>query len=89
MYLEGIRQGEDYRKLTKVITINLLDFKFLDIKDYHSSFHLWEDREKEYMLTDLVEIHFIELPKFREVQNKASENEALKRWLIFLQKDIS
>ena len=79
----------DLIKLTKVITINLLYFKFLDIKDYHSSFHLWEDREKEYMLTDLVEIHFIELPKFREVQDKASENEALKRWLTFLQKDIS
>ena len=89
LYLEGIKQGEDYRKLTKVITINLLDFKFLDINDYHSSLHLWEDREKEYMLTDLVEIHFIELSKFREVQNKASENEALKRWLTFLQKDIS
>lgn len=89
LYLEGIKQGEDYRKLTKVITINLLDFKFLETKGYHSSFHLWEDREKEYMLTDLVEIHFIELPKFREAQNKENENEALKRWLTFLQKDVS
>ena len=89
LYLEGIKQGEDYRKLTKVITINLLDFKFLETKDYHSSFHLWEDREKEYMLTDLVEIHFIELPKFRELQNRAHENKALIRWLTFLQKDIS
>ena len=89
LYLEGIKQGEDYRKLTKVITINLLDFKFLGTKDYHSSFHLWEDIEKEYMLTDLVEIHFIELPKFRELQDKEYGNEALKRWLAFLQKDIS
>lgn len=71
------------------LLLNLLDFKFLETKGYHSSFHLWEDREKEYMLTDLVEIHFIELPKFREAQNKENENEALKRWLTFLQKDVS
>ena len=89
LYLEGIKQGEDYRKLTKVITINLLDFRFLETKDYHSSFHLWEDIQKEYMLTDLVEIHFIELPKFREIGDTHYENEALKRWLTFLEKDIS
>lgn len=88
LYLEGIKQGEDYRKLTKVITINLLDFKFLETKDYHSSFHLWEDVEKDYMLTDLVEIHFIELPKFRELQDKGYKNEALRRWLTFLEKDV-
>lgn len=57
MILEGIKQGEDYRKLNKVITINLLDFNFLETKNYHSLFHLWEDVEKDYMLTDLVEIH--------------------------------
>ena len=38
MILEGIKQGEDYRKLNKVITINLLDFNFLETKNYHSSF---------------------------------------------------
>ncbi len=89
LYLEGIKQGEDYRKLNKVITINLLDFNFLETKNYHSSFHLWEDVEKDYMLTDLVEIHFIELPKFRSLENKNYKDEALQRWLTFLEKDIS
>ncbi|MGL4798931.1 MAG: Rpn family recombination-promoting nuclease/putative transposase [Cellulosilyticaceae bacterium] len=89
LYLEGIKQGEDYRNLSKVITINLLDFKFLDTKNYHSSFHLWEDQEKDYMLTDLVEIHFIELPKFRSLKDKNYKEEALQRWLTFLEKDVS
>lgn len=89
LYLEGIKQGEDYRRLNKVITINLLDFDFLDTKHYHSSFHLWEDEEKDYMLTDLVEIHFIELPKFRSLKNVNYKDEALQRWLTFLQKDVS
>ena len=65
LYLEGIKKGGDYKELNKVITINLLDFEYLETKQYHSSFHLWEDEQKDYMLTDLVEIHFIELPKFR------------------------
>lgn len=89
LYLEGVKQGEDYRKLNKVITINLLDFNFLNTNNYHSSFHLWEDVEKDYMLTDLVEIHFIELPKFRVLKNKNYKDEALQRWLTFLEKDIS
>lgn len=88
LYLEGIKQGEDYTTLKKVITINLLDFNFLETKSYHSSFHLWEDFEKEYRLTDLVEIHFIELPKFRALKEKNYKDEALLRWLRFLETDV-
>ena len=41
------------------------------------------------MLTDLVEIHFIELPKFRKLQDKNYKDNALQRWLAFLEKDIT
>lgn len=89
LYLEGIKKGGDYKELNKVITINLLDFEYLETKQYHSSFHLWEDEQKDYMLTDLVEIHFIELPKFRALQNKDFKESSLQRWLAFLEKDIN
>lgn len=89
LYLEGIKKGSDYKELNKVITINLLDFEYLETKQYHSSFHLWEDEQKDYMLTDLVEIHFIELPKFRALQNKDFKESSLQRWLAFLEKDIN
>lgn len=89
LYLEGIKKGDDYRKLSKVITINLLDFEFLDIPSYHSSFHLWEDEQRDFMLTDLVEIHFIELPKFRKIKDKNYRENPLQRWLAFLETDIS
>lgn len=89
LYLEGIKQGQDYNKLSKVITINLLDFEFLGTKNYQSSFHLWEDIEKDYLLTDVVEIHFLELPKFRKLQQKDYKENAIERWLAFLEKDIS
>lgn len=89
MYLENIKQGEDYANLEKVITINILDFEFLGTSSYQSSFHLWEDMEKDYMLTDVVEIHFLELPKFRNKKNKDYRENDIERWLAFLEKDIS
>ena len=91
LFLEGIKQGEDYTNLKKVITINLVNFNYLETKDYHSSFHLWEDSEKDYLLSDVMEIHFIELPKFRKntLKNGEEGNKELNRWLSFLQQDIS
>ena len=89
MYLENIKQGEDYTNLEKVITINILDFEFLGTENYQSSFHLWEDIDKDYMLTDVVEIHFLELPKFRKKKDKDYRENAIERWLMFLEKDIS
>ena len=89
MYLENIKQGQDYTSLEKVITINILDFEFLGTENYQSSFHLWEDIEKDYMLTDVVEIHFLELPKFRNKKDKDYRENAIERWLMFLEKDIS
>lgn len=88
MYLENIKQGEDYTSLEKVIAINILDFDYLKTESYQSSFHLWEDIEKNYMLTDMVEIHFLELPKFRRKKNKNYKDNAIERWLAFLEKDI-
>ena len=89
MYLENIKQDQDYTSLEKVITINILDFEFLGTETYQSSFHLWEDIEKDYMLTDVVEIHFLELPKFRKKKDKDYRENDIERWLMFLEKDIS
>jgi len=83
LFLEGIRKGDDYINLKKVITINILDFDFLDIDKFHSQYHLWEDGEDNYLLTDLVEIHFIEMPKFRRFMGRDLKGNSLHRWLAF------
>ncbi|WP_298846807.1 PD-(D/E)XK nuclease family transposase [Clostridium sp.] len=41
------------------------------------------------MLTDVVEIHFIEMAKFRKLKNKNLKEDKLQRWLSFLSEDIS
>jgi predicted transposase/invertase (TIGR01784 family) len=89
LFLEGIKQGEDYIKLTKVITVNILDFNYLDIPKFHSQYHLWEDFEENYLLTDLIEIHFIELPKFKLFAPKDLERNPLHRWLKFFDRKIT
>ncbi len=53
------------------------------IEQYHSVFHLWEDAHKGCKLTDILEIHFLELPKFRKARPDLGK--PLDRWLIFIE----
>jgi predicted transposase/invertase (TIGR01784 family) len=53
---------------------------------FHSTFALLESTSKT-RLTDLLEIHFIEFPKFEEISFDL--NNPLHRWLLFLKEDIS
>jgi predicted transposase/invertase (TIGR01784 family) len=89
LFLEGIKQGEDYSNLAKVITVNLLDFEYLKLDRFHTKYHLWEDEEQRYLLTDLIEIHFVELPKFIRLAHKDFKGNPLHRWLKFLDKNTS
>ena len=90
MFSEGIKKGGDYKDLAKVITINIVDFEYIKIPSkFHTTFHLREDEFKEYILTDVIEIHFIEMAKFRKLKVKNLKEDKLQRWLSFLREDIS
>ncbi|HEY9061628.1 MAG TPA: Rpn family recombination-promoting nuclease/putative transposase [Pseudobacteroides sp.] len=89
LFLEGIKKGEDYINLSKVITINILDFDYLDIGKFHIKYHLWEDSEENYLLADLIEIHFIEMPKFKRLKQKNLKGNPLHRWLSFFDKMLT
>lgn len=81
MFLKQLTKGQDYSKLEKTITINLVDFNFLQDEKFHNFYHLYESESKK-RLTDIIEIHFIELKKFSESNN--SYNTQLDRWLEFI-----
>lgn len=83
LYSSQIKRGEIYKELNKTITINILNFNYINSKNYHTVYHLYEDKEK-IMLTDILEIHFMELPKFIEQRPRLDNN--LNRWLTFLTK---
>jgi predicted transposase/invertase (TIGR01784 family) len=86
LFLDSVKSGKSYHHLKRTITINLLDFSFLDIERFHSTFHIYEDHVKDYMLTDVLEIHFIEFPKFRKLAKNLSD--PLHRWLLFLEEKL-
>ena len=82
LYTGSIHEGETFYQLKKTITINLLDFNYFDTKEYHTKWHIVEDKEKDKVLTDVLEIHFIELKKFIK-SDKKPENKK-EEWLYFL-----
>jgi predicted transposase/invertase (TIGR01784 family) len=82
-YGGDFKSGEDYRDLMPVITVNIIDYSlFPTIEDYHTSYHLWEDRNKEVMLTDACELHYLDLVKFRKMK-EYDLKDALQRWLVY------
>lgn len=81
MFLKQLKKGEEYDKLNKTITINLVDFNFLDCDKFHSYYHLYED-ELKVQLTDIMEIHFVELKKFEKIDKRI--NDKLHNWISFI-----
>jgi predicted transposase/invertase (TIGR01784 family) len=81
-YAWDFASGSDYRELVPVIAINIVDFGLFPLDDFHTSYHLWEDRHKEVMLTDVCEIHFLDMVKFRKVKEHRLED-PLYRWLVY------
>lgn len=61
MYEEDLRVGQDYGRLKRCISIGILDFRLLEGESYHSVYRLRDGKGVE--LTDLWEIHIIELGK--------------------------
>ncbi|MGB8452475.1 MAG: Rpn family recombination-promoting nuclease/putative transposase [Anaerocolumna sp.] len=82
LFISGIRQGEDYSKLGKVISINLLNFDYLPYREYHISSHFRIDQYPEELLTADQEIHFLELKKF-DREEVYDINNPLHRWMKF------
>ncbi|MEJ8546222.1 Rpn family recombination-promoting nuclease/putative transposase [Brevibacillus borstelensis] len=90
IYAAQMQKGMPYTDLSKTISINILNFRFLhETELFHTTFHLYEDQE-QFPLTDVLEIHFMEIPKLMEKweQRKVNpHNNGLERWLLLLEAD--
>ena len=80
MYEEQLLEGENYSKLNRTVCINLLNFNYLDNNRFHNKFRLL-DTNTGYELTDVMEIHFIEIPKLTD---NSDEKGMLAAWVEFL-----
>ena len=80
MYEEQLGAGEDYSKLNRTVCINILNFKYLKTEKFHTGYRL-KELETNEELTDVIEMHFIEIPKLPE---ESDEKDMLSVWTEFL-----
>lgn len=87
LYASQMQEGMPYSKLEKSITIHVLDFILFPIHDgFQTTGTLW-DIEKEVLVSEDIEIHYIELPKLTAQWRNEQVNlwhDVLARWLLLL-----
>ncbi len=83
LYEGQLENGENYQKLSRTICINLLDFNLLNHTKFHSVYRL-KDCETNEELTDVMEVHFIELKKMKDVKRVEEVKTKLGAWLYFI-----
>ena len=85
-YSKLLKKGEQYEELTPVISINLLNFNLSKNGNVHSCYMIY-DTKSERLLTDHLQIHMIELKKFKFKDNNLKKD--LNYWLgFFTTKDM-
>ena len=86
-YSKLLKKGEEYEDLTPVISINLLNFNLNKVnKNVHSCYMIY-DTKNARLLTDHLQIHIIELKKFKFKDNDLKKD--LNYWLgFFTTKDM-
>jgi len=85
-YAESLEAGQDYRELPNVIAINIVDFDYPPVRNFHTRFHLREDSDREMVLTGALEIHFINMVQYRKTGKGGLPDDPLGRWLAWLNK---
>ena len=89
IYSDQLGESENYKNLARTVCINILNFKLLDNDRYHNTYRLKELTTNEE-LTDIEEIHFIELPKSKEIKSEEVNNiDSLLKWIEFIKEPES
>lgn len=86
MYSSSIKAGKDYEDLEKTIIILISDYELDTLKKVPKYQTKWQIREEEYhqiVLTDIMELYIIELPKFMKC--KKNNKKEMNMWLRFIQ----
>ena len=83
---QTLHKGEEYQDLRRSVTINLLNFHLLPQENPHTMYGLY-DIQSGHRLTDDLEIHFLEIPKFKLKSIK--EMKRLEKWLAYFSNKLN
>ena len=84
-----LKRGEEYDQLKRTVAINILGFNLFDVKAYpdmHSCFGVY-DIKTQCQLTDKLEIHFLELLKFKGKSVK--DMNRMEKWAAYFSPDTT
>ncbi len=73
--------GENYQKVKKTIAINILDYEQFEEGPFHEIARLKRDYQNK-ILTDKLEIHFIQIPKFKKEERGIQTK--MEQWMQFI-----
>lgn len=79
LYTEDLKTGEDYSLLKRCVAVSILDFNLTDRKEYHHVYRLRD--EQGFELSDVLEIHILELEK------KLKGTGEVEEWIRFFRAD--
>ena len=82
-FTRSIKAGQDYADLPNFIIISIIDYDYLATEQFHSVFGLRERTEPWLVLTEALEIHFINMVKWRKIKQDIA-GDPLQRWLAWL-----
>ena len=86
MYKNQLEKCLNHYELSKTVYINILNFKYLKSEKAHTCYRL-KELETNEELTDVQEIHFIELPKMPEADSEITD--LFTAWIEFIKNPIS
>ena len=88
-FVEQMKEGDDYKQLRPSIGICVLNGKmFPKVADLHLDFRL-RSRKPALKLTDSLQIHLLELPKYTPPSDNGVITDPIEKWVFFFQQAVS
>ena len=82
LYYTGLKKNEEYKENKRAITINIVNFDMFKEGPYHEKIELRREY-KNILLTNKLEIHFIQLSKFLK-EGQEEKDKKMWQWLTFI-----
>ena len=85
LYRNSLKEGEDYNKAKRTVVIMILDYNEFKDVTYHEVARMKRDYNNE-IITDKVEYHYIQLPKFIETVKEIKTDEEM--WIAYISNQL-
>ncbi len=86
LYQSQIKRGSNYLEAKRVVLIAIIDYPFElteKIKEMETVWKLFEEKHKNLVLTNYLEIHILELEKVKNTYLK-NKDDKKAQWMLFL-----